>query len=79
MPKRFRWSFSDDGIGPQTSRWHTADGSCTVCCCGGGPDSDGDHHEPAEYDHGDGLESGHSYCNPVEDAEDMAIEWSDDA
>lgn len=66
--KVFRWKYSDSGIGDQWSGWHVMTGPCSQCCCGGGPEDDGDHREPAEHSYVDGfLENGHSYCNPAED------------
>lgn len=75
----FRWKYSDDvDTTERWSGWHVVSGPCSVCCCGGGPDKDGEHQEPAEHYDVDGfLEPGHSCCDPVEDADWREIEFKE--
>lgn len=60
---KFRWRFDDDTLGDHWSAWHSVQGPCSACCCGG--PKDGAHLEGAGYYDEDGfLDSGHSRMDP---------------
>lgn len=74
--REFRWKFSDAIQHDQWSRWHVHPGPCSACCCGGGPDGDGEHHEPAEFYDEDGFPSpGHSYLDPAAPDPWVTVDW----
>lgn len=74
-PREFRWQFSDGFADGRWSAWHVHPGPCTGCCCGGGPDSDGEHREPAEWYEDGGLSPGHSYLDPADPDPWFTVEW----
>lgn len=74
--RQFRWKFSDNVLHDQWSRWHVDAASCGVCCCGDGPDRDGEHREAAEFYDDDGfLSPGHSYLDPADPDPWVTVEW----
>lgn len=76
--REFRWKFSDDVVGEHWSKWHidVEYGECTGCCCNGGPDADGEHQEPAEFNDPDGgYTTSHSYFTPGDPESWVEVEW----